>query len=195
MHYNFIEIGTSDFFTILQQENPGTGLSIEPLKIYLDRLPDKEGVTKVNCAISDTDGIVDVYWIDPDDINKYNLPDWLRGCNSIINPHPTALAELAVRGISDIYKKTSCEAICWNTLIERYNVESLDHLKIDTEGHDCIILQSILKSKIKILPKTIVFENNSLTNTQLTEVTLNKLIAVGYEVFNKTPDDIYIKLI
>jgi FkbM family methyltransferase len=193
MHYDFIEIGTSDFFTILQQDNPGVGLSIEPLKIYLDKLPNKEGVTKVNCAISDTDGVVDVYWIDPEDIKKHNLPDWLRGCNSIINPHPTAFAELKVRGISDIYKKTTCETISWNTLIERYNVESVDHLKIDTEGHDCIILQSILKSKV--FPKTIVFENNSLTNPQVTEETLNKLIDAGYQVVNKTPDDIYIKLL
>ena len=73
MHYDFVEIGTSDFNTILQRENSGIGLSIEPLKVYLDRLPDKVGVTKVNCAISDFDGSVDVYWIDPEDIKKYNL--------------------------------------------------------------------------------------------------------------------------
>lgn len=195
MNYHFIEIGTSDFSTIIQQENPGIGLSIEPLKIYLDRLPDKEGVTKVNCAISDIDGVVDVYWIDPEDIAKYNLPDWLRGCNSIINPHPTAYSELSGRGLLDIYKKTSCETICWDTLVERYNIESVDHLKIDTEGHDCIILQSILKSKSKVLPNTIFFENNVLTNSELTDDTLKKLINAGYQLISKTPDDIHVKLL
>jgi hypothetical protein len=195
MNYNFIEIGTSDFNTILQQNNPGIGLSIEPLKIYLDNLPDKEGVTKVNCAISDIDGFVDVYWIDPEDINKHNLPNWLRGCNSIISPHPTAYAELSVRNLLHIYKKTFCESICWDTLISRYNIESIDHLKIDTEGHDCIILQSILKSKLGILPTTIFFENNILTNSKLAENTLKKLMDVGYEIINKTPDDIHIKLL
>lgn len=195
MNYNFIEIGTSDFSTILQQENPGIGLSIEPLKIYLDRLPNKEEVTKVNCAISDMDGSVDVYWIDPEDIKKYNLPYWLRGCNSIINPHPTAHAELLNRELLDIYKKTTCETICWDTLITRYNVESVDHLKIDTEGHDCIIIQSILKSELRVLPKTIMFENNSLTDFELIEDTLNKLIDARYEIINRTPDDIYVKLI
>ena len=192
MHYNFIEIGTSDFNTIIEQDNPGIGLSIEPLQIYLDNLPDKEGVTKVNCAISGIDGVTDVYWIDPEDIIKYNLPHWLRGCNSIMNPHPTAVIELKNRNLISIYKQAKCETISWDTLIKRYDIESVDHLKIDTEGHDCIILQSILKSDI--LPKTIFFENNSLANPKLTESTLKKLMDVGYEIINKTPDDIHVKL-
>lgn len=194
MHYDFIEIGTSDFNTIIQKENPGIGLSVEPLKIYLDALPDKEGVIKVNCAISDFDGIVDVYWIDPQDIRAHNLPDWLRGCNSIIKPHPTAAAELSVRGLSHIYKKTTCETIKWDTLINRYNVTSIDYLKIDTEGHDCVILESILKSKVQILPKDIFFENNVLTSFESTQKILNSLMDIGYELVSKTPDDIHVRL-
>jgi hypothetical protein len=194
MHYNFIEIGTSDFNTLLESDNPGIGLSIEPLKIYLDRLPDKEGVTKVNCAISDFDGEIDIYWIDPQDIATYNLPSWLKGCNSIIRPHPTAEAELKVRGISHLYKVSVCEVLSWKTFVKRFNVESVDDLKIDTEGHDCVILEAILSSPVKILPKTILFENNVLTSFESTQQVLNKLIDVGYEVVNKTPDDIYVKL-
>jgi hypothetical protein len=43
MRYDFIEIGTSDFETLLQ-ESSGVGLSIEPLKFYLDNLPNKDNV-------------------------------------------------------------------------------------------------------------------------------------------------------
>lgn len=194
MHYDFIEIGTSDFNTIIQKENPGIGLSVEPLKIYLDALPDKENVIKVNCAISDFDGTVDVYWIDPQDIRTHNLPDWLRGCNSIIKPHPTAVAELSARGLNYIYKKTICETITWETLVNRYNVTSIDYLKIDTEGHDCVILESILKSKVQILPKDIFFENNVLTSLESTQKILNNLMDIGYELVSKTPDDIHVQL-
>lgn len=195
MHFDFIEIGTSDFNTMLERENPGIGLSVEPLKIYLDALPNKESVIKVNCAISDFDGDVTVYWIDPQDIKSHNLPDWLRGCNSIIKPHPTAVIELSLRGLSNIYKSSVCEAITWETLVNRYDVTSIDELKIDTEGHDCVILKSILNSKIKILPKTIFFENNVLTSFESTQQILNSLMDAGYELINKTPDDIYVKLL
>lgn len=195
MHYNFIEIGTSDFNTLIENQNCGVGLSIEPLKIYLDRLPNRDSVTKVNCAISDKDDLVDIFWIDPEDIKKYNLPDWLRGCNSIVNEHPTAIAELRGRGIEHIYKKDKCEVICWNTLIQRYNIESVDYLKIDTEGHDCIIIKGILDSELKVLPKKIFFENNILTNNDLTEKILKDLEKSGYKIITRTPDDILVQLI
>jgi FkbM family methyltransferase len=193
MHYDFIEIGTSDFDTILQSPNPGIGLSIEPLKLYLDKLPNVDGVTKINCAISYIDGFVDVYWIDPDDISKHNLPDWLRGCNSIIKPHPTAHGELAVRNLLDIYNKTQCETITWKTLVERYNVESVKYLKIDTEGHDCAILNNILDSNLEIYPDEILFENNVLTNHEESNKTIDRLLNIGYTIINRNPDNIHIK--
>ena len=193
MHYNFIEIGTSDFFTILQEDNPGIGLSVEPLSIYLNNLPNKQGVIKVNCAVSNVDGTADVFWIDPEDIKKHNLADWVRGCNSIITPHPTAVAELTSRNLMNIYKKDQCEIISWDTLVKRYNVESVDYLKIDTEGHDHIILENMLCSSLNVLPKKIVFENNILTNEETTNIILNKLIEKGYIIISRTPDDLCVE--
>ena len=39
MHYDFIEVGTSDFRTLIQTCGPNEiGLSIEPIKMYLDNL-------------------------------------------------------------------------------------------------------------------------------------------------------------
>ena len=38
-HYDFIEIGTSDFDTLIETSNNDTvGISIEPIKYYLDNL-------------------------------------------------------------------------------------------------------------------------------------------------------------
>lgn len=47
MILDFIEIGTSDFDTIIQSNTYKHGLSIEPIKYYIDRLPNKEGVKKL----------------------------------------------------------------------------------------------------------------------------------------------------
>ena len=56
IHYDFIEIGTSDFHTLIESATDKTiGLSIEPIKTYLDRLPNKENVFKVQAAVSDSD--------------------------------------------------------------------------------------------------------------------------------------------
>ena len=142
MKYDFIEIGTSDFDTLLQECKSEIGLSIEPLKIYLDNLPNKDTVIKVNCAVSDKDGIVDVYWIDPKDIVNYNLPDWLKGCNSIIEPHPSAIIELKNRNLEHIYKKSECKCLTWNSIVNIYDIKEVEYLKIDTEGHDCVIINN-----------------------------------------------------
>jgi hypothetical protein len=46
-HYDFIEIGTSDFDTLIETSDDKTvGLSIEPIKYYLDRLPERKNVKK-----------------------------------------------------------------------------------------------------------------------------------------------------
>lgn len=192
MKYDFIEIGTSDFDTLLQTTTNRVGLSIEPLSVYLENLPNNPTVTKVNCAIGDTNQYVDIYWIDPNDIKKYNLPDWFRGCNSIINPHWTGEEELKSMNLGHLYKTSKVECITWGTLVEKYYIESVEYLKIDTEGHDCIIINNILSSN-SVFPKKIKFECNVLTNKDLLESTLANLKFFGYEIMSNTNNDIIVE--
>lgn len=194
MRYDFIEIGTSDFDTLLQSNTSGIGISIEPLKIYLDNLPNRDNVIKVNCAISNTTGFVDVYWINPEDIETYNLPYWLKGCNSIINPHPSAIKELKDRNLENIYNKTKCKCMTWKEIVETYDVNHVEYLKIDTEGHDCIIINDILESST-ILPKKILFENNILSDESLVNKTLDRLKKNGYNIINRGDFDILVERI
>ena len=45
MYFDFVEIGTSDFDTLIAAADQNTiGLSIEPIREYLDRLPSKNFV-------------------------------------------------------------------------------------------------------------------------------------------------------
>ena len=193
MIYDFIEIGTSDFDTLIQNCTTERGISVDPLKIYLDNLPEKDNVIKVNCAVGERNETVDVYYIDPEDIDLHNLPSWLRGCNSIKNPHPTAEKELNDLGLLHLYKKEECECIDWDTLVERYNVKEVKYLKIDTEGHDSYIINNILNSKCQILPDKILFENNILTPSFLTESILEKLKKKGYREVSRGIFDIEVK--
>lgn len=189
MDYNFIEIGTSDFGTLIEQATDETvGLSIEPINIYLNRLPNKKNVTKVNCAVSDKDGKVPLYYVSPEDINKYHLPSWLKGCNSIINPHPSTQKVLEEKNLQEILKTAEVDCYCWKTLVEKYKISSVDFLKIDTEGHDCYILDNIIESNLNIFPKRIKFENNILSDKAFVQMTLDKLINLGYKIINGGED-------
>jgi autotransporter strand-loop-strand O-heptosyltransferase len=144
-HYDFIEIGTSDFNTLIELSDDNTiGISIEPIKYYIDRLPNKKNVIKVQSALSTIDGNVDVYYIDEQKILDNKLPWWIRGSNSISNPHPFAIKELGEDLYNNLVTIEKVPTISWKTLIETYGVESIGYLKIDTEGHDHIIMRDFL---------------------------------------------------
>ena len=83
-HYDFIEIGTSDSNTLVARAKPSMrGLSVEPVRQYLDRLPNRPLVKKVNAAISNVSGITDIYYV-PDAVRiVHGLPSWMKGTNSI----------------------------------------------------------------------------------------------------------------
>lgn len=192
MHLDYIEIGTSDFDTILQSSDL-CGLSIDPLKIYLDRLPDKSNNEKINAAISNFDGKCEVFYIHPSDIEKYDLPGWIRGCNSVIQPHRSVIDVLKERGLEEIYKKESVEVLKWDTLIRSRKITSVDYLKIDTEGHDCVIINDIINSECNVYPKEIYFEANILTPTETIEKTLENLFIKGYDVISRDHENVKVR--
>lgn len=193
MHLDYIEIGTSDFDTLLQNTDL-SGLSIDPLRFYLDSLPDKINNQKINAAISNFDGKCDVFYIDPSDIEKYNLPLWLRGCNSIMVPHKSAIDILKERGLISIYKRESVDAMKWETLIKSKSITSIEYLKIDTEGHDCVIIEDILNSKNSVYPKRISFEANSLTSEEHIENTIELLKKNGYVLVSRDHENVTVVL-
>ncbi len=190
-HMDFVEIGTSDFGTQIQLAGVNTtGLSIEPLKVYLDRLPDYPGIRKIAKAISDKDGEIDLYYIHPSDIENFGLPDWLRGCNTVNKPHPSAFHQIALKNanIGDVIRKdwVPCQTL-FNCLLEN-KVSSIGLLKLGTEGHDCVILKQFAEdiereNRLDLLPGKIQFECNNLPN--LAEI--NEIISI-FEKWNFTSE-------
>jgi len=161
-HYDFIEIGTSDFDTLIELSDDNTfGLSIEPIRYYLDRLPNKKNVKKLQVAISDNDGHLDIYYIPDDKIQEHSLPWWVRGSNSINHPHPFTIKEIGEELYNSIVKIDKVPAISWDTLVKQENIQSIGFLKIDTEGFDHVILKDYLKTcetNPKLLADKIKFE-------------------------------------
>src|SRR5262245_37280946 len=93
MFFDFVEIGTSDFSTLIQEADESvTGLSIDPIRIYLDNLPDHKNCIKLNAGISNRDGDTFAYYLTPENIAKYELPEGVRGCNTIDQPHETVVS-------------------------------------------------------------------------------------------------------
>lgn len=196
-HYEFIEIGTSDFDTLIQNCSDTTkGISIEPIGYYINRLPNKDNVIKVQAAMSDNEGYIDVYYIEDNKILENNLPWWVRGSNSVNKPHPFTIKCIG----EDVYNKLvtidKVPTITWSKLINDYNVKSIDYLKIDTEGYDHIILNAYLdmceKNK-NLLANKIKFEcHKEVSNLVETEKVLKRF--EGYQIKRLETDILLTKM-
>lgn len=187
MHYDFIEIGTSCFDTLIEKSSDvKVGISIEPIKYYYDKLPNKKNVIKLNKGISDQNGFLKFFYVPTEVLNYYSLPQWLSGCNSINKPHPSLIEECIKIHIDHerIVYCVEVDTITVDTLIKNYNVSYIDFLKIDTEGHDIIIIDQFIKLIINSGLKVdkIEFETNSLSSRDDQQVAIDKLIFLGYEL-------------
>lgn len=143
--FDFIEIGTADFDTLIEEASAtDRGLSIEPLGFYLNKLPNKPNVVKYQAAVTDTDGFMDIYYIEESKIVEYNLPWWVRGSNSVGKPHPFTVQEIGEELYNKLVTIDRVPTVSWKTLIEKYQIEKIKYLKIDTEGYDIVILNAYL---------------------------------------------------
>jgi len=194
VHYDFIECGLSDFDCIIQtcSENK-IGLSIEPLKFYLDRLPNKKNVQKVNVSLGDKDGVISIYYILPENIEKYGICSWIRGCNSVNKPHPSVINYLKAANLPEsLIENRKVEVLTYASLVKKYKIESVKYFKCDTEGNDVPILKSIIEAcstGLSKFPDKIFYESNCLSsNDDLIEIE-HLLFDNGYLIIQKTDCD------
>jgi hypothetical protein len=193
MKYDFIEIGTSNFDTLIQTATDTTvGLSIEPIQYYLDQLPNPAEVKKLNCAVSRTNQneILEVYHVPEGLVKENNLPGWLIGCNSVGEYH---VQHVALK-VEHLVQKHPVPCIPIGEIFDQNNVSELDYLKIDTEGSDCAImlhLSEYLKTQpISKYPKKILFESNELSLPAQVEQIKKTFIDLGYRVTHAGYDTI-----
>lgn len=211
--YDFIEIGTSCFDAMIERATTEHGISVEPLGFYLDMLPSKPNVKKVVAAlVSDEEfarsgGILLTYFVDNDTIIKHNLGGWMLGCNSVGRPHdfhtrwcpPEYVhrindADVPARNLVEegLVQVVPAKCYTYSQLVQEFNVGTVRYLKLDTEGNDAVILNSILNyyinTDLKLLPKTIKFEHNFHNKAEDIIAVKEKLVSLGYTIENGLHD-------
>jgi hypothetical protein len=193
--FDFIEIGTSDFNTLIEKADDNTvGLSIEPMKMYLDKLPNKSKVKKINCAISfdNTEGTNKIFYISEENIAKFKLPYWIKGCNSLGKYHWQHIE----RNLQHIVSIVEIPQIPLAKILVDNNVGKINFLKIDVEGGDCYILQSLmpylLNKSIEYWPTKIQFETNRSELEPLILETIDMYEKIGYISTREKSDTILV---
>tara|TARA_Y100001934_G_C12351785_1_gene775791 strand:+ start:152 stop:751 length:600 start_codon:yes stop_codon:yes gene_type:complete len=159
MRYDFIEIGTSNFETIASEGHEGlAGICVEPVKHYLNQIPERTNIKKLNAAIVEnfSEKKTFIHYIPEEVIDERKMPEWMKGCNSIQAPHPHHERYL------DLVEKDEVDVYSFSQLVDMFNIENAEFIKVDTEGCDIGIAISILKevkkTNKKFFPKTIRFE-------------------------------------
>jgi len=191
--YDFIEIGTSNFDTLIQCADDNTkGISVDAVKYYIDDLPDKLNCKKINVGISNINSTLDVYYIPEIVIEQNNLQDWFKGCNSINNYHPLHIQH----NVSHLCKIDKVKVITTYELFYQNNVRNVKYLKIDTEGHDVTILKTLFLY-IKFLPiifypNKILFETNAHSVSEEVDEIIQLYCSIGYTLESRGYDSVLI---
>lgn len=190
MIFNYVDIGTSDFETSLEICKPNeTILLVEPLFTYLRNLPDPSNAIKANFAISDNSGWGDIFYVPSETIEQHNLPYWVRGCNSLNKPHVNVTALNLPEGIVQTQK---VRTITFTQLVDIYEIEHIDQLKTDTEGHDHIILSSVIDAINNGLTVNQIISEYKVDFGNLNEMSeqMNKLSKFGFRLVERFGDNI-----
>ena len=184
MKYDYIDIGTSDFLTnvsVLQDSQ--TILLVEPLAFLLDNLPNGPNIIKENAAIGNYDGTGSMFYIPPSYIEKYDLPFWLKGCNSFNSSH-NKFEEIKHLIQPSFIHRDEVPVLSVSSLVAKHKIDTVGRLTIDTEGHDHVILKQfydlVLNKEICI--EEIIIEYNAVfNNTKELDVLMEQFILLGYE--------------
>lgn len=191
MDLDFLEIGTSNFETLLQTcKDTDIGMSVEPLKFYLDDLPDRKNVTKVNVAITHNKPVdtINIFYIPPETVDKEGLPQWFKGCNKIGNYHPLHIKH----NVQQFVKTLEVPLMNVDEFMIKYNIKKIKVLKIDTEGHDSIILRGffkfIVEKGLEYYPSKIQFESNEHTLKTSVDEIINLFTSIGYRLISRDHD-------
>jgi hypothetical protein len=192
---DFVEIGTSNFNTLIENSVNESGFSIEPIQEYLDDLPDKLNVTKINCAITNErdSSSIELYYIPKSVIESNGLDPWLKGCNTIGDYHPHHIDHPHKPGVSlkEYVKIKKVPLKTVKEFLDENKIEGIKYLKIDTEGHDIPIVNGFFDS-MQNLPDKIRFEYKHSKKEDIDNI-IQRSNSLGYSFVVEFPDIILTK--
>jgi hypothetical protein len=190
---DFIEIGASKFGTLIENcEENAVGISIEPIISYLNQLPNKKNVIKVNVAITGDDvghSKIKLYYIPEEVIVSENLDFFFIGCNKIGDYHPLHIRH----NLKHLVKIEEVELVGIGCFLYENKVRRIKYLQIDTEGHDTNIMIGLYAYLSKLPdefhPLEIKWETNigNCTKEQ-TDIVVSLYFNLGYFVSHRNDD-------
>ena len=184
----FIEIGTCDFDTNMPLIESGEwkGVMCEPAPIYFeslkkqsDKIKNSKNIILENLAISDYNGRLSFA------VARNNLnPDdaWQRGISSVVSDHHTGERLFDYEGNKNLIAEIiEVPCLTLDDLLHKHNIESIDYLKIDAEGHEMNIINAY---SWDIKPTFIKLEHMHIDDIYMA----NLLQKQGYIVYTEQRD-------
>jgi hypothetical protein len=173
----FVEIGSCDFGTLNGLALKGwEGIIVEPVQKYLDKLQKHPGVQYVNRAI-DVHSLLREMYVYNDELCSRDRD--FSGMSSF--------AEYIIEANRGLLETVVVTTIPYSELMFMHDVKRIDFLKIDTEGHDWVILQMVIYEG-PLRPKLIKAETKHLGQNKSAAVAL--LEERDYLVYQEQ-DDLY----
>lgn len=167
---SFIEIGANDgkqhdHVDPFLAETRWTGVMVEPVDYIFERLRANHGsnprLKLERAVISDSDGTVDFFCLRPPQPHeRAKLPSWYDGIGSlerdVVFGHRHDIPDIDERLMTRELPSLSFESLC-----EKHGIQRLDLLVIDTEGHDCELLEGVDLGRYQ--PLLVIYEHFHLS--------------------------------
>lgn len=157
-------------------------------KNYTNKFGNNQNIFFINKAVSNFIGEIEMTI--PSEKNDFSkLPFWASQLASV-NPNH-ALGHISNLLVEKINVKTTT----LNQLVKEYNINKIDLLHTDTEGHDYTILMNY---NFEIKPKEIIFEHKHMDGLLKVGIKYyelsNKLLSLGYRKIEQNSEDSIFKL-
>ena len=155
---------------------------------YNTKFKNNHNIIFINKAVSDFIGKIEMTI--PSEKNNFSkLPGWASQLGSVYSNH--ALGHIG----NLLVEKIIVETTTINEIVKEYNINQIDLLHTDTEGHDYTILMNY---NFQVKPTQIMFEHkhmDGLFNVGIKYDELsNKLLSLGYKKIQQNSEDTLFQL-
>ena len=177
------------------------GLYVEPIPYLFEKLKGNipnDGNLFENSAISDYNGEIEMITINKDVIDQGLVHSCFYGMSAVYPPKNGLGSEFDRPTVEAHGQKIIVKSITFDKLLRKHNINNIDIIKIDAEGHDYIIFKQIDFDEFR--PKVVRLEWINLTEKEQNDIT-NKFKSLNYkyEINGQDivgiPDELYNEII
>lgn len=128
------------------------GLYIEPIPYLFEKLKQNIDSNNLfeNCAVSDYNGEIEMIMIDQNAIDEGKVHNCFYGMSAVYPPQNGLGSEGDRETVEKYGKKITVPCKTFDTIADQYKIEDVQLLKIDAEGHDYQIFNTIDLKKYNI---------------------------------------------